>query len=147
MATKKKLTLAAVKKVVGVGGYVEVPVKFKSENGEEFEGHVLVKRLSHNDRIKSLDEWSLEDKSQITVDHVTRAYVFASIYSKEDEKFFPDIETTGDVSPEFVTALYVVSEAVNDFSGKSWISNQKNSGVNSSSTASVEEPLKKPNKK
>ncbi|NHB57029.1 hypothetical protein G9F32_03145 [Acinetobacter sp. 194] len=146
MAKKNKLTLAIAKKVAGVGVYIEVPVKFQSKDGEAFEGEVLVKRLSHNERLKALDVWAIEDKNNITIDQVMRAYVFTSIYSEENEPFFPDIESTGDVSPEFMNALYTASEKVNDYSGKMWISNQKNSGASLSSTESVDEPSMKQSK-
>lgn len=142
---KNRLTFATAKKVAGVGNYVEVPVTFKSENGEAFTGDILVKRLSHSERVNALDVWDIEDKSEITIDQLTRAYVFATIYSDENESFFPDVEATGDVSPEFVKTLYDASESVNDYSGKKWISNQKNSGASLLSTESVDEPSKKQN--
>lgn len=143
MAKKNKLTLAAVKKTVGVGEFTEIPVKFNNREGSESEGTVLVKRLSHNERVVAIEAWGLDDKNDLTVDQVTRAYVFAAIYTEPDEMFFPEIDATGDVSPEFMNALYMAAEKVNDFSGKSWIANLKNSGANSLSMVSAEEPLKK----
>lgn len=144
MAKKNKLTLAAAKKAAGVGEFTEVAVSFAGADGAEQAGTVLVKRLSHDERVRAIDAWQLDDKTELTVDQVTRAYVFASVYTEEDEKFFPYIDATGDVSPEFVAALYKASETVNDYSGKSWISNRKNSGASLLSTESVEEQLKKP---
>lgn len=143
MAKKNTLTLASVKKVAGVGEFSELPVSFVGADGVQHEGTVLVKRLSHDQRVTAIDAWQLDDKNMLTADQVVRAYVFASIYTEKEKKFFPDIHATGDVSPEFVTVLYNASEMVNDYSGKLWISNQKNSGVNSSSMESAEEPLKK----
>jgi len=144
MAKNNKLTLAYVRKTAGVGTFTEVSVNFSDEKGEERHGEVLIKKLSHNERVKAINEWGLEDKTSATLDHVTRAFVYASIYTEEDKPFFESIDETGDVSPEFLNVLYAASEKVNDFSGKSWILNRKNSGVNSSSTESVEEPSKKP---
>jgi len=145
MAKKNKLTLASVRKAAGVGSFVEMPVSFQDDKGEEYIGEILVKKLSHNERVKAINEWGLEDKTTATLDHVTRSFVFASIYTEEDKKFFESIEETGDVPPEFLNSLYTASEKVNDFSGKSWILNQKNSGASSSSTELAEEPLKKQN--
>ncbi|MBI1450328.1 hypothetical protein D9K80_15645 [Acinetobacter cumulans] len=147
MAKNNKLTLASVLKQTGVGEYKELPVEFQGAEGKIHVGDVLVKRLSHDERVCALDEWDLEDKSKATYDQIIRAYVFASIYTEQDQQFFKDIKETGIVLPEFINSLYEVSDTVNDFSGKSSILKKKNSGVSSSSMESVEEPLKKPKKR
>lgn len=141
---KKKLTLAAVKKAAGVGCFVEKTISFVGADGEKFEGEILIKRLSHQERLVAIDEWGLEDKSKATLDQYSKAMLFAAAYSSEDEKFFPTIGDTGLVNSEIIASITNAIEEVNDFSGKNWILNQKNSGANSSSTESAEEPLKKP---
>ena len=144
MAKKKRLSLDIAKQVAGVGAFVEEPIKFLDKNGQEFNCDVLVKRLSHDERIEALKIWDLPEDQPFTIDHLQRAYVKASVYTDEETALFPDIESTGSVLPELLMALYEASNKVNDYSGKTWISNQKNSGANSSSTESVDEPSKKP---
>lgn len=144
---KKKLTLASARKVAGVGELVEKTISFVDSNGGAFEGEILVKRLSHAERNGAIDAWNLEDKSKATIDQYTKATLFASVYSSHDEKFFPEIEDTGTVNFEIITAMAKAVDEVNDFAGKKWISNQLSSGASSSSMESAEEPLKKLNKK
>ncbi|UUS56260.1 hypothetical protein MST16_08975 [Acinetobacter sp. YH16040_T] len=145
MAKKNKLTLASVRKAAGVGVLVERTISFVGNDGEKFEGEILIKRLSHQERLEAIDAWGLEDKSKATVDQYSKAMLFAAVYSSEDEKFFSVIEDTGLVNSEIIASMSEAVEDVNDFMGKKWILNQKNSGASSSSTESAEEPLKKQN--
>lgn len=139
---KKKLTLATLKKAVGVGEFVEKTISLVGANGEAFEGEILVKRLSHDELKSAIDAWNLDDKSKATVDQHSKATLFVSVFSSPEEKFFPSIQDTGMVNLETISAMMKAVDEVNDFSGKKWISNQKSSGANLSSTESVEEPLK-----
>lgn len=143
MAKKNKLTLKATQKAAGIGVLVEKTIKFVGSDGEVFEGEVLIKRLSHHERTTAIDAWNLEDKSKATIDHHSKATIFAAVYTDVDERFFPTIEDTGAVNFEIINAMLEAVDEVNDFMGKKWISNQKNSGVNSSSMESEGEPLKK----
>ena len=139
-----KLTFKSAKKATGVGKLVEKTIKFRDEIGEEFEGEILVKILSHDEKNNAINHWKLKDRKTATLDQLTKAILFEAIYSEEDERFFPTIQSTGEVPTEIIDAMYQAADEVLDFSGKKWISKQKNSGVNSSSTESVEEPSKKP---
>ncbi|AXY57265.1 hypothetical protein CDG60_12235 [Acinetobacter chinensis] len=140
-----KLTFGAAKSAVGVGCFIEKTIKFRDADGGEFEGEILVKRLSHDEIVTAADVWGLKDKQSVTIDQITKAVIFKAIFSSENEHFFPTVQSTGEVSSEIVDALYRLADEVNDLSGKGWISKQKmNSGANSSSTESVEEPLQKP---
>lgn len=139
-----KLTLKSAKKVTGVGKFVEKTIKFRDEVGEEFEGEILVKILSHDEKANAIDHWKLKDRKTATLDQLTKAILFEAIYSEEDERFFPTIQTTGEVPTEVIDAMYQAADEALDFSGKNWISKQKNSGVSSSSMGSVEEPLQMP---
>lgn len=142
-----KLTFKAAKSAIGVGAFTEKTIKFRDSEGAEFEGEILVKRLSHDEKNNAIDAWNLEDRKQVTLDQLTKAVLFACIYSTKDESFFPTIESTGEVSSEIIDAMYRAADEVHDFAGKEWISAKKNSGVNSSSTELAAEPLKKPNKR
>ena len=140
-----KLTLKSVKKTVGIGNLVEKTIKFRDASGAEFEGEILVKIISHDDKINSVNHWRLKDRKEATLDQITKAMLYEVIYSAEDERFFPTIESTGDVSTEIISAMYEAADEVNDFAGKKWISSQKNSGANSSQAESAGELSKKPN--
>ena len=139
-----KLTLKSAKKAVGVGSYVQKTIRFRDAGGEVFEGEVLVKILTHDEKANAINHWKLKDRKTATLDQLTKAILFEAIYSEDDERFFPTIQSTGEVSTEIIDAMYQAADEVLDFSGKNWISKQKNSGVNSSSTESEEEPLPKP---
>lgn len=140
---KKKLTLSSVKKSVGIGAFVSKQIQYRGIDGEMHEGEILIKVLSHDDRINAINHWKLKDRKEVSVDQLTKAIIFESVYSSEDERFFPKIENTGEVSSELIDAMYKAADEVMDFSGKHWISKQKNFGENSSSAELVEEPLKK----
>mgnify|MGYP003610339769 CR=1 FL=1 len=141
-----KFTLKVAKSAIGVGSFIEKTIKFRDSGGLEFEGEVLVKRLSHDEKNNAIDAWGLEDRKQVTLDQLTKAILFKAIYSAEDEPFFPTVESTGEVSSEIIDAMYRVADEVLDFAGKEWISAKKNSGANLSLTESVAEPSKKQKK-
>lgn len=141
-----KLTLNAAKAAVGIGAFSEKTIEFRDSKGAEFQGEVLVKRLSHDETITAIDAWDLEAKDA-TIDQITKAIIFKAIYTSTDEQFFPTVQSTGEVSAEIVDVMYRVADEVNDFSGKEWIWKKKSSGANSSSTELVGEPLKKPKKR
>ncbi|WP_180006413.1 MULTISPECIES: hypothetical protein [unclassified Acinetobacter] len=139
-----KLTLKSAKKAVGVGSYVQKTIQFRDSGGEVFEGEILVKILTHDEKANAINHWKLKDRKTATLDQLTKAILFEAIYSEDDERFFPTIQSTGEVSTEIIDAMYQAADEVLDFSGKNWISKQKNSGANSSSMESEEEPLPKP---
>lgn len=139
-----KLTLKSAKKAVGVGSYVQKTIQFRDSDGEVFEGEILVKILTHDEKANAINHWKLKDRKTATLDQLTKAILFEAIYSEDDERFFPTIQSTGEVSTEIIDAMYQAADEVLDFSGKNWISKQKNSGANSSSMESEEEPLPKP---
>lgn len=138
-----KLTLKTVVKARGVGTLTEKTIKFVGSDGEEFEGEVLVKMLSHDEIQNARNVWNLKNPKEATFDQLTKAIIFESIYTAKDERFFPTVDSTGEVSTEIMDALYNAADQVNDFAGKKWISKRTNSGVNSSSTESAEEQSKK----
>ena len=142
-----KLTLNAAMIAVGTGAFTEKTITFRDSKGAEFEGEILVKRLSHDETISAVDAWDLEDRKTATIDQITKAIIFKAIYTSTDEPFFPTVQSTGEVSSEIVDVMYRVADEVNDFSGKGWIWKKKSSGANSSSTELVGEPLKKPKKR
>ena len=134
-----KLTLKSAQKAIGIGTFVKKTIKFRGANGEEFEGEIFVKIVSHDVVAHATDIWGI-DKDKLTVDHYRKALLFQLIHEDEKSKFFPKITDTGSVSTEMISAMYDAADEVLDFAGKNWILNQmKNSGANSSSTESAEE--------
>jgi len=138
-----KLTLKTVKKAAGIGTFVEKTIKFRDASGKEFEGEILVKIISHDERNNSVDAWGLKDRKTVTLDQATKAILFETIYSSKDERFFAEIGNTGEVSSEVIDAMWKAADEVIDFAGKKWISKQMNSGANLSSTELAEEQLNK----
>ncbi|AXY56643.1 hypothetical protein CDG60_08710 [Acinetobacter chinensis] len=139
-----KLTLKTAQTALGVGSLVEKTIRFRGADGGEFEGEVFIKILSHDEKVNAIDVWGLNEKHTATVDQLTKAIVFHSVYESEGKRFFPKVQDTGSVSTELLDAMYKAADAVLDFSGKYWISKQMtNSGVSSSSTESADEPLQK----
>lgn len=134
-----KFTLKSAQKAIGIGTFVKKTIKFRGANGEEFEGEIFVKIVSHDVVAHATDIWGI-DKDKLTVDHYRKALLFQLIHEDEKAKFFPKITDTGSVSTEMISAMYDAADEVLDFAGKNWILNQmKNSGANSSSTESAEE--------
>ena len=135
-----KLTLKAAKKAIGVGSFVEKTIKFRDSGGNEFEGEILVKIISHDDIVNATDVFDLKSKNEMTLDQLKRALVFRTAYEDEKTPFFPSVADIGTISTELLNAMYDAADEVLDFSGKNWISAKtKNSGVSSSVAESVEE--------
>lgn len=142
-----KLTFKKAKDAIGVGTFVEKTIKFRDASGEEFEGEILIKVISHEEKAKALEVWGLKKAADATFDQVTQAIIFKTIYESKDKQFFPSIDDVGQVSTEILDAMYKAADEVLDFSGKNWISKKKmNSSVNSSSTELAEEQLLEQNK-
>ena len=74
-----KLTLNAAKAAVGTGAFAEETITFRDSKGAEFEGEILVKRLSHDETITAVDAWDLEDRKTATIDQITKAIIFKAI--------------------------------------------------------------------
>lgn len=170
------LNLKALKSLTKTAAPIEKTVKWKVEvtdqnieelkkviktdpqiGGEvELEGQVFIKKLNykeHQDAVKAF-EWDFNpedpEKSKlknVDVDHLTASRLVGSVCG--DTKGTPFFENTNEVfnsDPNFVDALYSVSDEVNNFLGKSRkkSSAETKSGVSSSSMELVEKPLKKP---
>lgn len=122
----------------------------------ELSGQVFIKRLSYKDIEETSKAYQWEfNKEQIeksTVKSVNgrllcAAQLLGSVCEDSSGKmFFASIDDVNDSDPVFIESLYKVSDAVNNFSGKSRSKNsaKTNSGVNSSSMESVDEPSQKP---
>lgn len=125
----------------------------------ELEGQVFIKKLSFEDQgeITKAYEWDLDKENiensklkAINTNQLQAAQMLGTIC--EDVKgtpFFKDVSEVKESDSAFINALYAVSDDINNFLGKSRKKNlsETNSGVNLSSTESVETPLKKPRKK
>lgn len=140
-----KFTLKAALTAAGVGTFVEKTIKFRDAEGQEFEGEVLIKIISHDDVVNATDIFKVKNKQDITLDQLRKALVYQTVYEDEEKRFFPKISDTGTVSTEILNAMYDIADEVINFSGKNWISaKKKKDGVNSSSTELEEEQLPKP---
>lgn len=140
-----KLTFKKAKDAIGVGTLVEKTIKFNGANGEEFEGEILIKVISHEDKVNALDVWGLKKTSEATMEQLRQAIIFKAIYEANEKPFFPTIQDVGKVSTEILDAMHKAADEVLDFSGKNWISTkEKNSSANSSSMESEEAPLPTP---
>ncbi|WP_111860708.1 phage tail assembly chaperone family protein, TAC [Acinetobacter sp. CFCC 10889] len=136
-----KLTLKDTKKQLGIGTFVEKTIKFRDKNGEEFEGEIFVKILSHDEVTKAADVLGLAKDNKITVDQLRKSILLKCVYEDDKKPFFPNLESTGEVSSEILTAMYDAVDDAMNISGKHWISNlKKNSGASLSSTESAEKP-------
>ena len=135
-----KLTLKSAQKAIGIGTFVEKTIKFRDKDGKEFEGEIFVKILSHDEVVKASDALGLANSSKVTVDQLRKSILFKCVYEDDKKPFFPNFESTGEVSSEILTAMYDAVDDAMNISGKHWISNQKkNSGASSSSTELAEE--------
>lgn len=135
-----KLTLISAQKAIGIGTFVKKTIKFRGANGEEFEGDIFVKILSHDEVTKSVDVYGLADRNKVTLDQLRKSILFKCVYEDDKKPFFPNLESTGKVSSEILTAMYDAVDDAMNISGKHWVSNQKkNSGASSSSTELAEE--------
>ncbi|MDC4776182.1 hypothetical protein OHV98_17995 [Acinetobacter baumannii] len=135
-----RLTLEQTHQELGIGSYVEKPIRYRDKTGNEAGGEVLILIASHDEIVKAPDVWKLKNKAELTIDQLKKALIFLTVYHEEGIKFFPTVEDTGRLSSEVIEALYKAADEVLDFSGKNSISNQmKNSGASSSSTELAEE--------
>lgn len=122
----------------------------------ELEGQVFIKRLSYKDIEETAKayQWDIDfenvEKSTIkSIDgRLLRAAQLVGSVCEDvaGKSFFESTDEVYDSDPIFIEALYKVADTVNNFSGKSQTKNSENmnSGVNSSSVESVEDPLLKP---
>ena len=115
-------------------------------NDEEFEVDILVKALSY-DEVTNM--FKAEDPEKITVADVVKRRVLLTVYNLDTkEPLYSDIEAVGQTHPAILNALHDSSDEVNDFLGKNKLKlKSTNSGANSSSMESVEEPSSKPKRK
>ncbi|WP_198077802.1 hypothetical protein [Acinetobacter calcoaceticus] len=135
-----RLTLEQTHQELGIGSYVEKPIKYRDKQGNEAGGEVLILIASHDEIIKAPDVWKLKNKAEMTIDQLKKALIFLTVYHEEGVKFFPKVEETGRLSSEVIEALYKAADEVLDFSGKNSISNQTMNSGASSSSESVESP-------
>ncbi|HHP8035096.1 Uncharacterised protein [Acinetobacter baumannii] len=135
-----RLTLEQTHQELGIGSYVEKPIRYRDKNGNEAGGEVLILIASHDEIVKAPDVWKLKNKAELTIDQLKKALIFLTVYHEEGEKFFPTVKDTGRLSSEVIEALYKAADEVLDFSGKNSISNQTmSSGASSSSMELAEE--------
>lgn len=111
-------------------------------NDEPMEANVLVKSLSYDEMTNMFKG---QDGEKITVADVVKKRVLLTVFNSDSkEPLFPDLDAVGQTHPAILNALHDSSDEVNDFLGKNKLKlKEMNSGVNSSSTESVEEPSKK----
>ncbi|PWB13352.1 hypothetical protein DCO44_14415 [Acinetobacter sp. AM] len=120
----------------------------------ELEGQVFIKRLSFiaQQEVAKAFEWDVVTNpddpvlKEINGSRLVASRLIGSIC--EDGKgtpFFTSLKDVYDSDPKFIDAVYQEADKVNNFTGKLLKKNssEMNSGANSSSTESVEEPLKK----
>lgn len=115
-------------------------------NDEPMEANVLVKSLSYDEMTNMFKG---QDSEKITVADVVKKRVLLTVFNSDTkEPLFPDLDAVGQTHPAILNALHDSSDEVNDFLGKNKLKlKEMNSGVNSSSTESVEEPSNKPKRK
>ena len=115
-------------------------------NDEQMEADVLIKSLSYDEVTRMFEGGDVE---KITVADVVKKRVLLTVFNTETkEPLFPDLDAVGQTHPAILNALHDSSDEVNDFLGKNKLKlKDMNSGVNSSSTESVGEPLSKPKRK
>lgn len=103
---------------------------------------VLIKSLSYDEVTNMFKD---DDVQKLTVSDVIKKRVLLTVLNADTkEPLFPDIKTIGRLHPAIIDALHDTSNEVNDFLGKNKLKlKSTNSGVNSSSTESAEQPLSK----
>lgn len=139
-----KLTLEKAKKVVGVGSFVEKTIKFRDIDGNPFEGEIFIKVLSSEEVANITDILKLKKDEKYTIDQYRAAMLVQAIFEGKDKPFFPDLESTGQISDEMKVAMYLAADEVINFTGKYWIlMKSQNSTVNSSAAESAEAPSQK----
>ena len=139
-----KLTLEKAKKAVGVGSFVEKTIKFRDVDGNPFEGEISIKVLSSEEVANITDILKLKKDEKYTIDQYRAAMLVQAIFEGKDKPFFPDLESTGQISDEMKVAMYLAADEVINFTGKYWIlMKSQNSTVNSSAAESAEAPSQK----
>lgn len=139
-----KLTLEKAKKAVGIGSLVEKTIKFRDVDGNPFEGEIFIKVLSSEEVANITDILKLKKDEKYTIDQYRAAMLVQVVFEGKDKPFFPDLESTGQISDEMKVAMYLVADEVINFTGKHWLlMKSQNSTVNSSAAESVEAPLQK----
>ncbi|MDH1069561.1 hypothetical protein N5B96_08695 [Acinetobacter johnsonii] len=139
-----KLTLEKAKKAVGVGSFVEKTIKFRDVDGNPFEGEIFIKVLSSEEVANITDILKLKKDEKYTIDQYRAAMLVQAIFEGKDKPFFPDLESTGQISDEMKVAMYLAADEVINFTGKYWIlMKSQNSTVNSSAAESAEAPSQK----
>ena len=110
-------------------------------NDEPMEADVLIKPLSYDEVTRMFEG---DDAQKITVADVVKKRVLLTLFNADTkEPLFSDIEAVGQTHPAILNALHDSSDEVNDFLGKNKLKlKSTNSGANSSSMESVEEPSK-----
>ncbi|ENU80011.1 hypothetical protein F975_01763 [Acinetobacter sp. ANC 3789] len=125
------------------------------DDSVELEGQVFIKRLNFKagrDAAKSFD-WDIDFENiensklkSVDSDRLQAAQILGSVCLDEMGKaFFDSIQDVYDSDPNFIAAVYKLSDDINNFLGKSRTKNlsETNSSVNSSLTELAEEPLQK----
>lgn len=139
-----KLTLEKAKKAVGIGSLVEKTIKFRDVDGKPFEGEIFIKVLSSEEVANITDILKLKKDEKYTISQYQAAMLVQTVFEGKDKPFFPDLESTGQISDEMKVAMYFAADEVINFTGKYWLSmKSQNSTVNSSAAESVEAPSQK----
>ncbi|WP_180191339.1 hypothetical protein [Acinetobacter sp. YH01006] len=143
----KKLNSAALLAFSGaaLSGLVSKSPKFII-NDEPMEADVLIKSLSYDEVTSMFKDQEVE---KITVADVVKKRVLLTVYNADTkDPLYPDLDAVGQTHPAILNALHDSADEVNDFLGKNKLKlKNTNSGANSSSTESVEEPSSKPKRK
>ena len=139
-----KLTLEKAKKAVGIGSLVEKTIKFRDVDGKPFEGEIFIKVLSSEEVANITDILKLKKDEKYTIDQYRDAMLVQAIFEGKDKPFFPNLESTGQISDEMKIAMYLAADEVINFTGKYWLSmKSQNSTASSSAAESVEAPSQK----
>lgn len=139
-----KLTLEKAKKAVGIGSLVEKTIKFRDVDGKPFEGEIFIKVLSSEEVANITDILKLKKDEKYTISQYQAAMLVQTVFEGKDKPFFPDLESTGQISDEMKVAMYFAADEVINFTGKYWLSmKSQNSTANSSAAESVDVPSQK----
>lgn len=148
---KKTLSILDIKKQTSKSFVVEKEISFTSIDGEECTAKVFVKKLSYSalmDVNKAYEFEIVKGEAKYKGLDIARLQAGQILHSicmdKTGKKLFNNIDEIYELIPEMGFALHAASDEVNNFSGKSQTksSESTSSGVNSSSTESVEEQSK-----
>lgn len=139
-----KLTLEKAKKAVGIGSLVEKTIKFRDVNGNPFEGEIFIKVLSSEEVSNITDILKLKKDEKHTMEQYRAAMLVQAVFEGKDKPFFPDLQSTGQVTDEMKVAMYFAADEVINFTGKYWLlMKNQSSTANSSAAESVEAPSQK----